>query len=487
MLKSLDPRAEDSDDLPFSGAHSHRWGAWGLAAFAGIYPLLTGPHPLDNNLVKFYALAICGLTLMILLLAPGLQRLSFAHLPRPARLSVAIGVVLGGYAVVLGGIRLETLLILFLLPSLGWLLATPGEHPWLPRWVHRLLTALVILVVAACFFSTSQYTALIGHGYRRTGLVTLCACVVVFLAGVRYLHTREDATLIVRWLLIGSVPVGLIALLQFFDPGQWMASYFSTLVKDPRPMGTLGQTNWFGTYLLLLFPFAVHWSVRDRSWKWGGVAGLLYGCLLVAQTRGAWVAATVFLLAYGWHSRRQWRHLLRLAALFALFTVLLVPWNDYQILQRAGSIQDEAGRALEGRDDTGSGRFSFWRYAVEHVPARAVLGAGLDTLSDLGTEERQAPDSKAHSIYLEYAVTIGLTGLCCWIAFLWRCFSIAGPAGDSMIWRLMLCTYLVQGVFIHDTIQTWPLLWLLAAAAIATGRTNFAGRELGAAQRFGLS
>lgn len=32
--------------------------------------------------------------------------------------------------------------------------------------------------------------------------------------------------------------------------------------------------------------------------------------------------------------------------------------------------------------------------------------------------------------------------------------------------RGILLAYLIQGFFIHDTIQTWPLLWLLAGLAL---------------------
>lgn len=470
MPKTPDLSEEESRKLAPAATHGNRWQVLGLAGFAVVYPLLSAPDPYLNNLVKFRALAVVSFLLGGLLLAPGLRNLRLATLGSATRLSLAIAAVLGGYAVVLGGVRLESVTILFLLPVLALLLSQPAGSPWLPASVYRVAVLLVVLVVVTCFLSAHQYVALFGHTYRHTGLATFCACAILFLAGLRFLDRPEDARLIICCLLIGSVPVAIIALLQFSDPNRFMATIFTSLVRDPRPMGTLGQTNWFGTYLLLLFPFAVHWAVNQRSWCWAGLAGLLYASLLVAQTRGAWLAAAVFLSIYAWLLRREWRPLAGLVAWFACITILLVPWNNYQILDRFGSLQDEASLALEGQAGTGSGRFSFWRYGVHQVPCRLMLGAGLDTFGELGTEDLPAPVSKAHSIYLEYAVTIGFTGLCCWIAFLWQCFYRVGPASGSLPWRLMLYTYLIQGIFIHDTIQTWPLLWLLAAAAIAGSR-----------------
>ena len=450
----------------------NRWQLWGLAGFAVIYPLLSAPEPYLNNLVKSRALTAVALLLAGLLLVPVLHILRPSTWGRAGRLSLGISAVLGVYAVILGGVRLESVAILLLLPVLALFLAQPANSPWLTRPVRDVTVSLVVVVVATCFLSAHQYVALFGHPYRRTGLATFCACVVVFLAGLRFLANRDDARFMVRCLVLGSVPVALLALVQFFDTSPFTAGFFTSLVRDPRPMGTLGQTNWFGTYLLLLFPFAVHWAVNERSWRWAGLAGLLYASLLVAQTRGAWVAALSFMLVHAWHLRREWRPLAGLALWFALLTAVLVPWNHRQILDRVGSFQDEAGLALQGQAGTGSGRFSFWRYALHHVPSRALLGSGLDTFGELGTRDLPAPVSKAHSVYLEYAVTIGLIGLCCWMAFLWYCFGRASPTPGPLPWRFVLGTYWVQGLFIHDTIQTWPLLWLLAAAAVAASRNR---------------
>lgn len=94
-----------------------------------------------------------------------------------------------------------------------------------------------------------------------------------------------------------------------------------------------------------------------------------------------------------------------------------------------------------------------------------MLGSGLDTLPDIAPAGVTPPVDKAHSIYLEYAVTIGIPGLALYLAFLWMTFGKASKDPLTWTFHAMLITYLAQGIFIHDTIHTWPLVWTLAGLA----------------------
>jgi O-antigen ligase len=273
----------------------------------------------------------------------------------------------------------------------------------------------------------------------------------------------------------------LLALWQFYSPHGALTQLFSTVVREPRPMATLGHTNWFASYLLLLLPLALHQSLKPNPRAWPAVAALLFAATLVAQTRGAWIALA-FLLPFAlWNGRRHHQALLRLALLLVLVATALLPYDQGRILRRAASLDDEAETALTGSSNTGSGRFGFWKYAARLVPRHLALGSGLDTLPDHATAANPAPVDKAHSIYLEYAVTLGGLGTAAYLLCLGLCFTRPQPP-QRWPWLALLGTYLIQGAFIHDTIQTWPLLWILAAlAAINLGtsapRSNSCGPQ----------
>ena len=441
-----------------------------LLVFAFCFPLATAFDRTESNQVKFYALSVFALMIGCLLFRPLWNRAAFLS-DKPARLLAVIWGILSVYAVSLLGATLQAVLFpgVFFVVVLAFACRRQLETI-LPRRTLILLGLLVAVFFLCSFATTHQYTALGGSYYRKTGLVTLACCVLIFLATVLFLSDTAETERAVKWMLAGSFVITVIGLLQFFLQKGFMSELFKDLRTDPRSMGTIGHPNWFGTYLLLMFPFAVFRFFRDRRFVWGALCCLLYANILTAQTRGAWIGTAAF-LAFLFFSRKEHRKdTLRLCALLVIVTAFLAPWNNWQILKRADTLTDEAGKAIEGSSAAGTGRFGFWKYAMKRLPAHAVLGSGPDTLAEITPEGEKAPVDKAHSVYLEYAVTIGIPGLLLYLAFLWKCTTPISASFLHWTFRGLLVAYLTQGLFIHDTIHTWPLVWFIAGLAVVASR-----------------
>lgn len=390
----------------------------------------------------------------------------------------------------------------------GIVLATWGTD----RWDGLLLPPLTLVVTAVCLrrayweslcarpvrlgvlglagwlfvvsvLSGFQAVSFAGSDYRRTGLVAFLGCLAIFLAVLAFVRTPDEKRRLLVLMGGGGAVVSLVAIWQFFAPemaGRW----YHELIHDPRPMGTLGQTNWMGAYLCLVFPpvLALFLEARLAAARlaWAGCCALLFACLLVGQTRGAWLALGAFLIWAGWSQRRLGKRLAGLYVLLALVAAVLIPSRDAMIYHRMWSLSDEVDHASAGAGVAGSGRFGFWKYGLVHLPAHALQGAGLDTFEQIGLREPVPPPvDKAHSIYVEYAVTLGLFGLGLWLYFLGKCRAeLPADPRNLLAWglRAALIVYLVQGVFIHDTIRAWPILWILLGLAAAKGRAAPDGR-----------
>jgi putative inorganic carbon (HCO3(-)) transporter len=254
-------------------------------------------------------------------------------------------------------------------------------------------------------------------------------------------------------------------LLQFFGTDIVFlqeASFFTGW----RSYATMGNPNWLGTYLLLLLPFAVGFYLESgRPWACAA-AGLLFANILTSQTRGAWLAAAVFGVMVFVGLRAYQKRLFQLLLVLLIITAVLIPCHGWAILRRASSFRTEADLALTGSNEAGTARFEVWKFAFRRLPAHFVLGSGLDTLALVGSPSDPAPNSKAHSVFLEYAITLGIPGLVLYLLVLRRAFSGAVTEPISWAFRATFLVYLIQGIFVHDTIPTWPLVWFLAALAV---------------------
>lgn len=455
-----------------------------LFAFALLYPWVTGIHSRGSNEFKFYALLVFSAPLTLLLLASHLRKVGRGSLPRGLRLAILAGSILGIYSIILCGLAVEAFAILFLLPALLVILSHSGsgQHRLHPSML-RVLIPLVLLVIASCFLTRFQYVALMGDPYRRTGLVTFLCCLVLFFSALDYLRNPDHPRRLIDLLLVASLPVCLLALWQFFHLEGGIRNMFTDLRVDPRPIGTFGHTNWFGTYLLILLPYALERALGRKGGWWSFLCLLVYATILAAQTRGAWVATLVILVFVGWVRRSLWRSLLKLALGILVITGFLGGWHDGRILRRGASFGDEANRALEMSSTAGSSRFGYWKYAMERMPRRILLGSGLDTFAERQPDDPPAPNTKAHSIYLEYGVTIGVVATGLYLIFIWKCFAARTRLDSGWAAYAVFLGYSIQGIFIHDTIQTWPLIWLLAGAAAA--QASGPSTEIGPQQEAG--
>lgn len=440
-----------------------------LLAFA--FPLLAGAQRIDGNDFKYFGVAGVASCLAILIIRIVTISGALPAIASRFRAGLLLVAILAGYSFFLCGFALQVILAAFFAPVL--ILAFGHTRMVCQAGNQKLQNALLfvsafaILTIASCFLSQQQYSAIMGHPYRHTGLSTFLACLLIFWSAMWCLRDTRARNITLKLLLFSSIAACFVAIVQFLFQDEWLLRIFPPLREDPRPYGTLGHPNWFGTYLLLLLPFAIHFMFSERRWYWRAIVALLHASLLICQTRGAWLGEAAMFVFFAVIWRHDRKRIFELAAILTLVTAVLLPVHNWKIFKRADSLGREANLAVQGSSGAGTGRFGFWKYAVAHLPDHIFLGAGLDSFDAMANKGEIAPISKAHSIYLDNGLSSGLIGLAIFLALLWKCFWKHPPTPLQTAFRGMLIAYLVQGLFIHDTIQTLPLLWMLAGLAIS--------------------
>jgi len=126
-------------------------------------------------------------------------------------------------------------------------------------------------------------------------------------------------------------------------------------------------------------------------------------------------------------------------------------------------------------DSFGSGRGFIWRNAMEVIPYNPIFGTGPDTfyyaLGGFGSERQNLARElhnevydKAHNVFLQIAVCMGVPALLAYIAFLGGVFI---PAVKHAFKRPVLLafgaaalSYVIQGFFMVEVPITTPLVWI---------------------------
>jgi O-antigen ligase len=143
--------------------------------------------------------------------------------------------------------------------------------------------------------------------------------------------------------------------------------------------------------------------------------------------------------------------------------------------RQPGSIVWQAREVMHGRlgDDFGSSRGWIWKRGLSVIPENPVLGTGPDTfyyalgdaLQTEAIERYGVVYDKAHNLYVQIAVCLGVPALLAFLAFLGGIFV---PAAKKAFSRplLLACgaaavSYLVQCFFEVDIPADKPMLWAL--------------------------
>lgn len=293
---------------------------------------------------------------------------------------------------------------------------------------------------------------------RFTGFTTIFCCVILYLTAIK----TEKQDKIINSMIICAVIVGIISLLQYF--GINIVPHESS--RDGMlAYGTIGNPNFLATYTALILPAAVYKYITSNSRLWLVSAALIFSGLLVSCTRGAWIAGVVsfVIMAFYYMKKKQYRkRFIATVVSFVVVTAVLLPFNDWYIFKRALSIPVNLFSGLQFDDSSGSGRMHIWKETLKLIPDNWAFGVGPDNLIYEGiyTANGSVVD-KAHNIYLETAVTMGIPALVFYLAFLSFFIFRRWKTDKDFMFFSMISTYLIQGFFNIDVIMVLPLFWIV--------------------------
>lgn len=270
------------------------------------------------------------------------------------------------------------------------------------RTKYILLGAYAMLAGLSTLLSDNRSIALRGFIDRYEGIWVILAYCLVMFAGVNIVQSEKAFRTVLIGLLISATLMSVLGLGQFFGQDFLASTMGRKLILPERYeanadkvrfnfgegtiYGTLYNTNYVGSYMVLIIPIALALlsATKDRKQKmiWGSASLLCTLTLLGSNSRAGYVAAFAVTLVFAglrWRSLiKHWKlSLIMIAcAIFALVAVNTV--SSGRLFDRFGSMIAELDPTREPslqtvEVDGGSARLVY----REEVLQVSVVDGGL--------------------------------------------------------------------------------------------------------------
>lgn len=296
------------------------------------------------------------------------------------------------------------------------------------RWFVHLLIAQVTAILVGTIFSDDLALSIVGGAWRRSGaVVEIATCVFVLLIAARFASSRGTIEVTLKLVAVSCLLTAIYGIAQFFgvDPFLPVAPYHAgegiwTIV---RPPSTLGNANFFATYLLYA-ALASMALIRKEFTVWTVISAAASGLGMIAIVLSGTRSGILGLLV-------------ALAVLVAGFNRRLRIWTIGGVVCAAILITILAttplGLPLKARvrwsreDGLGGGRIVLWRDTLRMFAHRPLAGFGSDTFTrefpafqsvELSRLHPGFYQESPHNALLDAAVNMGALGLAASLAML---------------------------------------------------------------------
>ncbi len=295
----------------------------------------------------------------------------------------------------------------------------------------------------------------------------------------------------------------VVGIAQFYNSG------FESIQGDmAKPVGLMGNRNFFGSAQMLLLPFAIIVGYSCTNW-WRkasvvAIAMLLFS-IIISQTRSAWLAtaimllvATILIVVFFKSVVKLWS--IAVAAIVAVSIILffIISATSTQISFKS-SIQDRMELSLNEPtaniiNSSANERLVMWQLTLQTIMDKPIAGVGAGNwkLAVLQHVTKESPYANgktipqfAHNEYLQTAAETGLVGLLLllisWAIVMVMCIKNIQQAktNNTRCIQIMLASGLLA--FASDCMFSFPLqrmehlvyVLIMAGAVISQYCSNY--------------
>lgn len=368
--------------------------------------------------------------------------------------------------------------ILFTLYILLWM----RDKNFAPRigWLGCAVWLYIGVLCISGIFGENPYQSFFSTVMRGDGILTYFHLGMFFVVLSGLLKTRE------QWFSLFSFFLLLVLMENAIAFGQLLHLPWLKTFGTDRTNGTLGNPAYYASFILFgiwlsVFILASRKLQTAKTQKWLNIVcvlNIVLGMLTLffTENRGGTLALALgafffFAIVGMTHVKKyfQPKYLVTALVVVGIFTLAA-------LLAPEGSIIKKLTH-YPLRDITIANRLISWEIGWMGFTEKPILGHGGENfyvVFDKHFRPELIRDSgsfswydRAHNIIIEILVASGIVGLLSYAAIFWFAFRAVTNAGLAPLQKIslasLLLTYLVQNIFLFDTISTLVVFYAIAA------------------------
>lgn len=362
---------------------------------------------------------------------------------------------------------IESFSILAIISYLIKKLVSSEDLPKTP--INLTLFIYLFICIVSVFMSSNLKIS------ARTFFCKTIQDVAFFFVVAETLNSKQRLKNILSILFLSSLVLGIDGIYQYFTRKDFIRN--RPVIFTDRIYASFATPNAFGCYLSVIISFIITSFCKKITFKlsrflYGGLFILLFVCLVLTVSRGAWFAflgSALFLSI--------WIHILgviflSLGIIIAIIQPFCPPFikerlANFFILTDAGSID----------------RKFIWQAGWKMFISNPWLGVGLGTFmfnfKKYIAEDYQYSAAYAHNCYLQMASEMGLIGLLAFLfilgLFFYRGIKILNKGERNFYWyTLLACLSAIIGYCVQMGVDTTlysldlgMLFWLTLGIGVA--------------------
>lgn len=312
------------------------------------------------------------------------------------------------------------------------------------KYFYFSLFFILLSQIISTLFSDHMYSSIWGSFLRGFGLFTYGHLLVFSFIVFQYFNKRNLKNYLYAIITAGAIS-SVYGLMQIYGLDFMKWQYIG--VFHDRASSTLGQPNYFASYILLILPLTYYlFKIENKKTKifLFLVLFVQFSALIVTYSRSSWLAFiasfVIFTLIY---YRKNKKIFYFFSFLLIIGLVLVVCVNTANKIRVKVDYKASVTERLTGLVDFSEGgvksRFFYYQAAIDVIKHGPVIGYGLDN-QEYYYYKYYFPDyaiygpintytDRAHNEVLDVLFTTGLIGF-----FAWTClfFNITKRSIDAL-------------------------------------------------------
>lgn len=370
-------------------------------------------------------------------------------------------------------VTVELLAIFF---ALYWFFSKnkEGIFPKMDIGVLFVLSFGVINLISD-LFGINPINSIFGNNFRHQGLITLLSGIVVFLSLRSPLLFKKMLPVFRKTVLASAFLISLFAIWQIIQIN--IFHNYNIATYNGRIVGTLGNPNFLGGYLVMLLPFVIWYPQKINKLLRLVIIFAIILTIFYTNSTASFIAVAVLLTIYFFRVFLSIK--IPLPKTIIVLVLILLFWiGSKNITSDQSFILKNEKRCFENwpntfplkfitdirktsniffkRDSPCDSRFLIWTTGLNALSQRPILGFGQENFESLMPKGKMYIVDNAHNIFLETAISSGIVGLLFYLLIL--AYSLRKSSFDI---KMSLIAFIIIGQFNPLSIAQISLFWVL--------------------------